>query len=73
MDKDPVRINIRIPADINDYLDTESKRTGVPKSSLVYMMIDKYISDKKAIDNIGGIPVMFNQLANIEESQKNNK
>lgn len=70
MEKEPVRINIRIPADINDYLDNESKRTGVPKSSLVYMMIDKYISDRKAMDNFQGMPAMFNKLTQMEESQK---
>lgn len=68
--EEPVRINVRVPADINEWLDQESKRTAVPKSSLVYMMIDKYITDKKAVDSMHGMPALFNQLNDMQKKDE---
>lgn len=65
--REPVRINIRIPAEINDWLDKESKRTAVPKSSLVYLMIDKYISDKTAVTAMQEMPEFVKYMENAKK------
>lgn len=63
----PVRIGVKIPADVNEWLDQESKRTAVAKSSLVYMMIDKYIKETKAIDSMHGMPALFSQIKSVQQ------
>lgn len=60
--REPVRINIRIPAEVNDWLDKESKRTAVPKSSLVYLMIDKYITEKETVSTMQEMPAFIKHL-----------
>lgn len=70
--REPVRINIRIPAEINDWLDKESKRTAVPKSSLVYMMIDSYISQKAVVSTMQGMPELMNRVEKAN-NQKNSQ
>lgn len=67
--REPVRINIRIPAEINDWLDKESKRTAVPKSSLVYLMIDKYISDKEAVTTMQEMPDFVKYMENAKKGE----
>lgn len=43
---DTVRINCRIGSTENAWLDAESKRTGISKSSLVQMAVEAYIIDR---------------------------
>lgn len=45
-ENDTVRINCRIGTIENAWLDAESKRTGVSKSSLVQMAVESYIIDR---------------------------
>lgn len=45
-DSDTVRVNCRIGATENAWLDAESKRTGISKSSLVQMAVEAYIIDR---------------------------
>lgn len=67
---EPVRINVRIPADVNEWLDKESKRTAVPKSSLVYMMIDKYIAEKAAVSTLKHLPSYLEMAENTKNTEK---
>lgn len=45
-DSDTVRVNCRIGVTENAWLDAESKRTGISKSSLVQMAVEAYIIDR---------------------------
>ncbi|MGC4379451.1 hypothetical protein WD019_21470, partial [Fictibacillus sp. Mic-4] len=44
-----VRVNTRISKEINDWLDAESSRSGVSKSTLIYLALEHYITQKKAL------------------------
>lgn len=51
-DSDTVRVNCRIGATENAWLDAESKRTGISKSSLVQMAVESYIIDRHENESI---------------------
>lgn len=44
-DAETVRINSRLGRNENEWLDSESKRTGISKSSLIQMAVESYILD----------------------------
>lgn len=46
---DMVRVNARIGKTLNEWLDSESSRTGVPKSTLIHLALEQYISQKQAL------------------------
>ena len=66
--EESVRINVRVPVEINEWLDAESKRTGVPKSSLVYFTVEKYIEQKQGLKSMSDFPELVKKL---EELSKN--
>lgn len=66
--EESVRINVRVPVEINEWLDAESKRTGVPKSSLVYFAVEKYIEQKQGLKSMSDFPELIKKL---EELSKN--
>lgn len=45
-----VRINARIGKTLNDWLDVESAKTGVPKSTLIHLALEQYINQKEALN-----------------------
>lgn len=44
------RLNTNIPKDIYDWIDEESKRTGVLKSNIVYVALKTYIDQQRMLD-----------------------
>jgi len=59
-----VRINTRISSSLNEWLDKQSERTGVPKSTLVHLALEQYVNQKEAIDVMG---LMMKKLEALEE------
>lgn len=47
-----IRVNTRINKTANDWLDQMSKTTGIPKSTLISIAIEKY---KKEAEEKGGV------------------
>jgi predicted DNA-binding protein len=47
--REMVRVNTRISAEVNDWLDERSKTTGVPKSSIIHMALETYIQQLRSI------------------------
>lgn len=47
-----VRVNTRISQKANDWLDKESEATGVPKSTLIYLALETYISQQQSVSAI---------------------
>ena len=47
-----VRINTRIGKTLNDWLDNESRITGVPKSTFIHLALEQYVQQRKAIDSM---------------------
>jgi hypothetical protein len=62
-----VRINTRISKEMNDWLDNETARTGVPKSTLIYLALEQYVSTKQAITTVGVIDKLMDKIAGIEQ------
>lgn len=49
-ERDMVRVNTRISAEVNDWLDERSKKTGVPKSAIIHTALDHYIMQLRSVD-----------------------
>ena len=49
------RINIRISSLLNDWLDEQTRLTGVPKSTICHLAIMNYIQQQQAVGAIGNI------------------
>jgi predicted DNA-binding protein len=66
-----VRVNTRISTEINDWLDDYSARTGVPKSTIIHMALDHYITQKRAIDSLEVATQRLNKLDYVIEKLTN--
>lgn len=62
-----VRVNTRIGSEANDWLDTYSKNTGIPKSTLIHLAIENYIQQKDVIKRMAD---MGDLVAAIERLEK---
>lgn len=67
------RVNARLGYTQNAWLDEESKRTGISKSSLIQLAVEQYISQKQALNAMGDMSVMIRKLETIESEIKNNR
>ena len=47
-----VRVNTRISKQMNDWLDSYSNETGIPKSTLVFLSLEAFIQQKEAFSKI---------------------
>lgn len=65
-----VRVNSRLGYTQNEWLDNESKRTGLSKSGLIQMAVEQYITQKQALSAMGDISVVFEKLEKIESEMK---
>jgi len=63
-----VRVNTRISKTCNEWLDKRSEETGVPKSTLIFLALEQYMSQTDAISSIGAL---FEKLEKIEKQIKN--
>lgn len=52
------RLNTNIPKDIYDWIDEESKRTGVLKSNIVYVALKTYIDQQRMLTMASQIDVL---------------
>lgn len=48
--REAVRVNSRISAEINDWLDERSKKTGIPKSSIIHLALEQYMMQLRSLD-----------------------
>ena len=44
------RLNTNIPRDIYEWIDEESKRTGVMKSAIIYIALKTYIDQQRMLN-----------------------
>lgn len=63
---DMVRVNTRIGADANAWLDAESERSGVPKSTLIHLAIEQYIQQKEAFARMADIGELVQAIERLE-------
>ena len=62
-----VRVNTRIGSDANTWLDTESARTGVSKSTLIHLAIEQYIQQKEAMKKANDLGQLVGLLERLEK------
>lgn len=62
-----VRVNTRISAVLNNWLDEHSNATGIPKSTIVMLAIEQYKQQKEAMDKVD---VMSKMLEKLEQMEK---
>lgn len=68
-EREPMRLSVRVSAELNDWLDAESKAMGMPKSAIVAFATEQYRQNKNTTTNI---PEMVSLLKQ-EELKFNNK
>lgn len=60
-----VRVNTRIGSEANEWLDTYSRDTGIPKSTLIHLAIENYIQQKdvmKRMADMGDLVAAIQRL-----------
>lgn len=57
--REPARLSVRVSAELNDWLDAESKAMAIPKSAIVAFATEQYRQNKNTTTNI---PEMVNLL-----------
>lgn len=63
---DMVRINTRISREVNDWLDAKSERTGVSKSTLIYLALEQYIQQQRVADDMPKMMEMITELKRLK-------
>ena len=62
-----VRINTRIGYDANAWLDAETERTGVPKSTLIHLAVESYIQQKDAMRAMTDLGQLVQAIQRLED------
>lgn len=66
------RVNTRIGADANAWLDAESERTGVPKSTLIHLAIEQYIQQKEVMGRMSDMSQLVDAVQRLEKKIEGN-
>lgn len=71
VEREAVRVNSRISAEINDWLDQRSKKTGVPKSSIIHLALEQYMMQLRSIEAMEvskeTLKLLFDKVDRIEK------
>lgn len=65
-----VRVNTRISSEVNDWLDDKSTRTGVPKSTLIYLALEQYMRQDVAVSELPKMMEMYEQMQKMKLGDK---
>lgn len=69
--REAVRVNTRISAEINDWLDQRAKKTGIPKSSIIHIALEQYVMQLRSVDALelsqGTLRDLFAKVEQIEK------
>lgn len=57
-----VRVNTRISSLLNEWLDNRSEKTGVPKSTLIFLALENYMREVETMDKMSEMKSMFEQM-----------
>ena len=63
------RLNTNIPRDIYEWIDEESKRTGVMKSAIVYIALKTYIDQQRTLNMISLVEAQQSLAQQLESNQ----
>ena len=68
--REMVRVNTRISEKANNWLDSESNKTGIPKSTLILLAIEYYIREKQVIKGMEDMNDLYMKVQELEEAVK---
>jgi len=57
-----VRVNTRISASLNNWLDEQYEKTGIPKSTQVMLALESYRKEKVVIENMNDFQSIIDKL-----------
>lgn len=63
-----VRINTRISKTVNDFLDAKSEESGVPKSTLIYLALEQYMTQQKTLEVLPHMQAWMEQLERLQQA-----
>lgn len=66
MEREMIRVNTRMPVDLNEWLDAEAARTGLSKSAIVMMATENYRKEKEVLKSMSDMGEVFKQLQSLE-------
>jgi len=61
-----VRVNTRISKVLNDWLDSQSEKTGVPKSTFIFLALEQYKQQHDALLSLETMNQMVKKLDELE-------
>lgn len=61
------RVNTRVSKTINDWLDSESAATGLPKSTIIMLALENYYQQKEVMKSMSDMGALMEKLENIEK------
>lgn len=61
-----VRVNTRISTEVNEWLDNESKRSGVPKSTLIFLALESYMTQKIAMRQVNVLAKLVDDIETLK-------
>jgi len=61
-----VRVNTRISKQANEWLDSQSETSGIPKSTLILLAIENYIQQKEVMERMSDMSELMDKLNAIE-------
>lgn len=67
-----VRVNTRISATANEWLDNQSAKTGLSKSAIIMLAIENYIQQKEAFVMMSDLGQVMAKLEKLEEAIQRN-
>lgn len=63
-----IRRQITLSSYFDDWLKAESRKLGIPVSSLIAMALKTYIDERKALENMSNIPDWLKQVETLKNS-----
>jgi len=66
-ERELVRVGTRISAELNDWLDIESKKTGLSKSSIMMIATENYKKEKEVIKGMADMGALVAKIERLEE------
>lgn len=61
-----VRVNTRVSKEVNDWLDNKSARTGVSKSTLIYLALEQYIQQQHVVSEMPKMMELLEELKKVK-------
>lgn len=65
-----VRVNTRISANLNEWLDKRSEETGVPKSTLIFLALEQYMQQIETMGKMQDLKILMDKIEQIQDIGK---